>query len=328
MTPTLFESPTYGTCIYCGGETDLVVLPSGTMAKDVDLGVCDVCSYGLAHFWRASRGERDVTQSPRLVKTYLLVPALPKGRAPEDVSAYRFLVDEDGGLPWLHYVRDPQAAVGFLEREHGVATWAATTRLCYLGYDARADFSEVRLAWAWGRATEHGRKDAGSFKLKSFAELISPSTPDAGFYLAVKQAFEQLLAQRELSPESVRVCVQLREPAMRYVAYQNYDSGLAPCAGREDEDESMVELCHAAMTSEELAVAGVLEAAARGADEGKGDGEGASVSPVVRRGAAAAVAEQEGEGEGEDDAEEEPVSEDRAREGFARPPKSLTGGKP
>jgi hypothetical protein len=321
VTSTLFDNPVPGTCLYCGGESDPVVLPSGTLAKDLRLGVCDVCSYGLAHFWKTSRGERSVAQSPRAVKTYLLVPMLPKGRAPEDISAYKFLVAEDGGLPWLHYVRDLQAQVSFLDREHGIATWAETTRSCYLGYDAHSDFCEVRLAWAWGRTMEDENARAKIIGFKSFEELyLSAFTPDAGFYLAVKQAFEALLAQRELSPERVRVCVRLREPAMRYITYQNYDSGLAPGVGHEDEDEAMVELCHAAMTSEELAVLALLEDGARQA--GELSPSSASDAPEVR---SKKVSEPATEDEVEDEGDDSAASGDSSevvREGFARPARS------
>lgn len=327
MTTTLFSSLVPGTCLYCGADPSDVVLPEGTLpegtlAKTLALGVCDPCSYGLAHHWARTRGERPGLRAPRVVKTYLLVPFLPKGREPEDLSGYKFLVGEDGGLPWLHYVRDAEAAVSFLDREHGVRTWASMFRSVYHGYDGHGDFSEVLLDWSWGRSLLESSRGDRSLVFRTFAELLEGGLLDACFHLGVKEAFEGLLARRELSPSTMRLCVVLREPAMRYLTYQNYDSGRDPGEGHEDEDKDMVELCRSAMTSEELAVLALLEDCARSKAEERRDLKPEDVAPRVRdpkiRSRAVPADDDAGDEEDGEGGDEE-AADEVIPEGFARP---------
>jgi hypothetical protein len=317
MIHTLFNTPSPGTCLYCGGEQDLVIAPAGTVAKTLELGVCDTCSYALLHAWRRARGEVASAATPALIRTYVLVPRLQRGRAEEDLSAYDFLVDDEGGLPRFYFNKDPRAVISSLACEHGVATWLPTVRSCYQGYDSRGDFSEVLLAWSWGKHLA-----AKSRKFATFADLLRAPGADAGFHLGVKQAFEGLLVRRELAPEANRVSVVMREPAMRYMLYQNYDSGRNPGEGHEDEDKDMVELCRAALSSDELAVLALLEDEARRAAEasaGAGD-----VAPRVRkRPVQVEEAGEEGDGGAEQGA---PIFEE-VPEGYARPRRRLLGSE-
>jgi hypothetical protein len=326
MIATLFSNPASGTCLYCGGDRDDVITPAGNIAKLLELGVCDTCSYTLLHAWRRARGEIAAAVTPALIRTYVLLPRLQKGRAEEDLSAYDFLVDAEGGLPKFYFSRDPREVISSLSREHGVVTWLETLRPCYQGYDSRGDFSEVLLAWAWGKIPE-----AKLRKFGTFGDLLKMPGPDAGFYLGVKQAFEGLLAKRELAPETNKVCVVLREPAMRYFNYQNYASGRDPGEGHEDEDKAMIDLCHAAMSSDELAVLSLLEDAARRAAEAASAVGKLDVSPRVRPRSTGVVNEDgEGgdEGDGGEDGEEQEPAEGDVPEGFARPPRRLSGGEP
>jgi len=317
MIESLFKEPAPGTCLYCGSERDDVVTPAGNIAEHLKLGVCDPCSYTLLHAWRRSRGEVACATTPQLVHTYVLVPTFAKGRAEEDLSAYSFLVNEEGGLPRFYFNKDPREVVAGLAREQGIATWAETTRFCYQGYDSRGDFSEVLLFWSWGKIPA----SPGGRGFSTFETLLKTPGPDAGFYLGIMRAFEGLLARREIAPETNKVCVVLREPAMRYMRYQNYDSGRDPGEGHEDEDVAMVELCRAAMSSEELAVLALLEGFARRAAEAR---VGVAVAPRVR----SRVAESEGDAEGDgklDDEQEE--AEGDVPEGFARSRRRLSGGE-
>ena len=183
--------------------------------KALKLGVCDVCSYALRHFWQRAQGERIAAVSPRLVRTYALVPRLPEGRLPEDVSAYEFLVDSQGALPYLEFGKSSDDLVSLLAERYGVRAWAETLRSCYLGYAGSADFSEVLMPWAWGKVVGGGQIRACRFA--SFAALLADPTPDAGFYLGVKAAFEALLWKREVGPGEGAPHTYLREPAMRYL---------------------------------------------------------------------------------------------------------------
>ena len=303
MRDDLFCRPAKGTCVFCLSEDERVVSPSLHRKSDPpglvrEPGVCDSCSYTLARFWRRARGERVEAVTPRVIRTYALVPRLKKGRAEEDLSGYDFLVDEDGRLPSLDgSAVDRDRLAGWLADAHGVVTWPATTRPCYLGYDASADMSEVVLVWAWGKIPlERGQRFA------SLDDLLAEATPEAGFYLGVKQAFEAMLARRELSPGDFHTCLVLRQPAVRYLATRGY----CPGGGEDvDDDADMLEIYRAAMSADELEVARLLAAAAAraGAEE-----EPARAAPVKREEEVGAVEEEE------------------VAEGYARPVRPPGGG--
>ena len=253
----LFFPASAGTCLFCGERVE-VVRPTSSLAlagvRDAgvcDAGVCDVCSYALRHAWQREQGERIAALSPRLARTYVLLPRLREGRLAEDVSAYEFLASPEGGLPYAELARSPRDLVLHLARHYGVATWAETMRSCYLGYSGSSDFSEVVLPWAWG-------KQVGFGKLRGFVDfqtLLARPTPDAGFYLGVKAAFEAILWRREVGPEEGAPYTYMREPAVRYLAHQlKTSSGEAP-----EDDASMIEVFHGAMSQGELDVVSYLE---------------------------------------------------------------------
>jgi hypothetical protein len=185
-----------------------------------------------------------------LVRTYALVPKLRPGRSEADISGYEFLVDEQGRLPYAEWVKKDEELCAWLGT-FGLVTWSETVRPCYLGYAGSADFAEVKLVWAWGKRIQDGK----GVKFASFAELLAAPTPDAGFYLGAKAAFEGLLWRREVAPEANKLCVFLREPAMRYLRSLEAEEGAAA------DDEAMVEVCHSAMNEDELEVVELLEQA-------------------------------------------------------------------
>ena len=255
---TSFSTPVLGICLYC--ERSRLVIPLAEGGS----GICDVCSYALRGAWQEAQGERLLVTSPRLVKTYLLVPRLKKERSLLDVSSYEILLDERGGLPSLDYARADSDLAAWLRSSHQVVTWEGdTTRRCYLGYDGRADFSEVILVWAWGKVPRRGGRRRQSFG--TFADLFHEPSADAGFYLGVKAAFESLLWRVEAT-EGNRLCVVLREAAMHYLgcklpgALGDGDDG---DDDGDEEDPSMVEVYHAAASPEELGVVSLLQGAAR-----------------------------------------------------------------
>jgi hypothetical protein len=241
--------PTRGTCVFCGETERIISWPT----SDGGLGVCDLCTYALRHAWQKLRGELPRATTPSLVRTYALVPRLRAGRSEEDVSGYEFAVLENGDLPYAEWLKTDDALCSWLGRLN-IQAWPETLRPCYLGYAGSADFSEVKLVWAWGKSLGSlVVSQLSSYKFTSFAELLALPTPDAGFYLGVKAAFESLLWRREVAPEGNELCVFLREPAMRYLRSLDGVSG--------EDDEAMVDVCHRAMSAEELEVAEILEEA-------------------------------------------------------------------
>ena len=240
-----------GTCVFCR-EADRII---SWLTSDGALGVCDVCSYALRHAWQKQRGEALGASTPALVRTYVLVPRLKAGRAEEDISAYEFLVLEDGGLPYVEWSKRDEDLCLYFARKFKIMTWPETVRPCYLGYAGSTDFSVVKLAWAWGKMPlGQGARPSGQ-RFAGFAELLALSTPDVGFHLGIKAAFESLLWRREVAPEGNKLCVFMREPAVRYLL------SLDIAAGSEPDDEAMVEVCHQAMSADELEVAEILEKA-------------------------------------------------------------------
>jgi hypothetical protein len=213
------------------------------MSSPAEIGVCDPCAYVLGHAWRRELGQLVRATSPRVARTYVLVPRLPAGRSETDIASYEFLTTSDGGLPHASFTKS-SILRSWLQDAFGCVTWEPVFRQCYLGYAASGDFSEVVLAGAWGK--EPGSKTWRSFA--TFGELLGKPTPDAGFYLGVKAAFEGLLWRREVQPEGNALCTFMREPAMRYLAAQ--------LAGeRSEEDPAMVEMFRTMMTADELEVA-------------------------------------------------------------------------
>jgi hypothetical protein len=197
-------------------------------------------------------------------------------------------------------------------KKYGVQTWDETTRPCYLGYDGAAELSEARLAWAWGRdlvalGEEYDGElvSKGGQKFASFSDLLSKTTVAAGFYLGIKQAFEGLLARRELDPDNYKLCTVLREGAMRYLRAQHYclvgsvAEAALEASPREAPEHDVVEFYHSSLSSEELHVVSVLAAAEEAWRESQ------------RKPAAPAATQSTGG--------EETGSEKEIREGFARP---------
>ena len=90
---TSFSTPASGTCVYCR-RSRLVIQP-----VEGEAGVCDVCSYALRGAWQEAQGERLLATSPRLVKTYVLVPRLKKDRSFLDVSSYEIPPRRAGPAP-------------------------------------------------------------------------------------------------------------------------------------------------------------------------------------------------------------------------------------
>src|ERR1700690_3276971 len=279
-----------GTCCFCGND-DMVIYGAGGQERRVrepvgvcdsllaiaapsspavlglgePVGFCDVCSYALRHAWQKAQGERIVAVSPPLVRTYVLVPRLKKNREPSDITGYDFLVGMDDRIPFFDHVK-PGELLARLSKGYGVATWEETTRKCYLGYDGRADFSEVVLAWSWGKEIRSPHKNTFS----DFEHLLAVPSADAGFYLGVKAAFEALLWRAEVEGDDgpltlgpLTLCVPLRESAMRYLAAQRgSETRGSETRGETGDDEeadySMVEIYRSAMSPEEIRVVGLI----------------------------------------------------------------------
>ena len=252
MWKDLFSPARQGTCLCCQ-QTTPIITPSAS-----EVGVCDVCSYALRHAWQRAQGERIAALVPKVVRTYVLIPRLPRGRVETDLSAYEFLTDLEGNLPYLEWaVKEGSRTVPeWLETAFGITTWQATLRSCYLGYSGSADFAEVILAWAWGKSLVSRRSAQDRFRFAKFTELLGAPTPDAGFYLGAKVAFEALLWRLEMQPEANKLCVVMRELAMNYLRTQN----LVPCSISSDDEDlaSMSDAFRASMTSDELTVAAFL----------------------------------------------------------------------
>ena len=114
---TSFSTPASGTCVYCR-RSRLVIQP-----VEGEAGVCDVCSYALRGAWQEAQGERLLATSPRLVKTYVLVPRLKKDRSFLDVSSYEILLDGRGQLPSVDYARSGGDLQSWLRSIYQVVTW-------------------------------------------------------------------------------------------------------------------------------------------------------------------------------------------------------------
>lgn len=184
-------------------------------------------------------------------RSYVLVPRLKKGREELDVSSYEFFVTPAGDLPSLAYARDGRVLAASLA-SRGLATWPETLRRCYVGYDGAGDFCDVQLAWAWGQVP--GERSVPR-SWRTFEELLAETGPRAGFLLGVKVAFEAILWRREVRPDEERVCVVMREPAMRFVRYLLSDNPESL-----GEDEAMLDLCRDSMSPDEREVMALCEA--------------------------------------------------------------------
>ena len=233
-----------GFCIYCGDSTRVMAPNSRPfLSVPAETGVCDLCAYTLGHAWRRELGQLVRATSPRVTRTYFLVPRLSTGKGVTDLASYQFVVAPDDNLPYVDFPSLPKQAAWLKERL-GLVTWEPLFRSCYLGYAASGDFSEVVLARAWGKVP-------GTFikaRFATFGELLEKPTPDAGFYLGVKAAFEGMLWRLEQASEEDALCTVMREPAMRYLKAQLTDQ-----LG-DEEDLAMVEMFRTMMTANEIEV--------------------------------------------------------------------------
>jgi hypothetical protein len=256
-----FRVEKHGSCLYCGHEDTVVVVAPPVEYKATGpsfMGVCDLCSYALRHVWKRELGEIVAATSPRTVGTRVLIPRLSEGKSELDVSAYELAVlpaSDHGDDRWMlpHIEFQPiSRVVEKLAASVGIVTWESTLREVYLGYSGTGDYTNVLIAWAWGQLPGLKRKGV---EWKTFAELLSKPTQEAGFYLGVKAAFETLLWRREVSEEggelgmSCPVSVVLGEGAVR-------------CLG-EGEDPKMVELFRASLTPSEAEVVRLVMEARR-----------------------------------------------------------------
>lgn len=305
----LFSPPHKGPCLCCH-ETIAVIGPA-----DGEQGFCDVCSHALRHAWQRAQGERIAALSPHLVRSYVLIPRLPKGRVETDLSAYEFAVDLDGNLPYFEWTKKsgPRSVPAWLESTFGLTTWQETLRACYLGYSGSADFSEVLLAWAWGKSPSLRRSAPERHKFASFATLLGVPTPDAGFYLGIKVAFEALLWRLEMQPEANKLCVAMRELAMNYLRAKKLLPGVQDEADAGDDEDlaSMVDAFRASMTTDELTVAAFLTKSAEEAREARERSLRPKPEPYSPE---ISTLDADGEEQAEDDGAEIP-------EGFARSPR-------
>lgn len=256
-----FRVEKHGSCLYCGHDDTVVVVAPSVETKAAGtsiMGVCDLCSYALRHVWKRELGEIVSSTSPRTVGTRVLIPRLPEGKSELDVSAYELAVlpakdlgDDRWSLPHIEF-QPISRVVEKLAASVGIVTWESTLREVYLGYSGTGDYTNVLIAWAWGQVPGLKRKGV---EWKTFAELLAKPTPEAGFYLGVKAAFETLLWRREVSEEggelgmSCPVSVVLGEGAVR-------------CLG-EGEDLKMVELFRASLTPSEAEVVRLVMEARR-----------------------------------------------------------------
>ena len=266
---SVFSAAVKGTCLYCHApETIIRAADCESLPAEGLLGVCDVCSFALSHAWNRAMGRVSVATTPRFARTYVLVPRLPEGRPVEDISSYQCLAAPDGFLPWFDHGADARMVPELLEREYGCKTWVETLRRCYLGFASGGDFSEVLVAWAWGKSL--GVKDV-SRSWKTFADLLAIPTPDAGFHLGICAGFESLLWRREVQPEGNELCVYMPPRAMKYLRHQDLlEERAATVAGDEpgkdeddEDDKATIEFYKSSMTSSELLVVSLLEEARR-----------------------------------------------------------------
>jgi hypothetical protein len=304
-----------GRCVCCG---DMTKVCNATTSPDIcsgpPLGVCDLCAYALGHAWRRELGQLVRATTPKIARTYVLVSRLPKGRSETDIASYELLVDAEGGLPKSSFLK-PGKLCTWLREAFGCETWESFLRPCYLGYAASGDFSEVLFARAWGKIPGTLAKA----RFATFGELLSKPTPDAGFHLGVKAAFENLLWRKEVAPEEGALCTVMREPAMRYL--------FAQCKGQhgDEEDLAMVEMYRTMMTADELEVARLaLEGPrASGLDnvnvESEGRQENAKPDVKVDDDGGEAATDEPGFFEGG----ELSAAAGDIPEGFARPPRSM-----
>jgi len=305
----LFSQVRNGTCLYCQ-EPLPIIGPLRALPPHIDSGVCDVCSYALRHSWQRTQGERIAALCPRVVRSYVLIPRIAKGRVETDLSAYEFLTDLEGKLPYAEWTSKEGSVAAWLETAFGVTTWPTTLKTVYLGYSGSADFSEVVLAWAWGKSLSSRRSSQERHKFASFNSLLSIPTPDAGFHLGIKTAFEALLWRLEMQPEGNKLCVVMRELAMNYLRSKK----LVPTDGLTDDEDlaSMSDAFRASMTTDELTVAALLTKTAEEAREAE---VRLSSPPPVSY----AMEEPSEDDSGEELSEGETAEAPEVEEGFARP---------
>jgi hypothetical protein len=264
---SVFSVATKGTCLYCHRAETIIHAMDLSLPGTEPLGVCDVCAFALGHAWNRATGRHVVATTPRFSRTYVLVPKLPEGRPVEDISSYQFLTAPDGFLPWFEYGVDSSLLPELLEREYGCKTWSETLKRCYLGFASGGDFSEVMVAWAWGRSLFV--KDVAR-SWKTFAELLATPTPESGFHLGVAAGFETLLWRKEVQPEGNELCVYLPARTMKYLRHfeRQTDVEKTDKEDLDDEDDSAtLDFYKSSMSPAELSVVALLENARRKREE-------------------------------------------------------------
>ena len=235
-----------GRCLGCGEAGQKVVVSREPIVAT--LGVCDLCSYAIRHAWKRELGEVVAATSPKTVATYILLARLPEGRSELDVSAYEFLVrsaplygQDRVVLPSCEFMPFGRLSK-HMEGAWGVMVWEPVMREIYLGYSGTGEFSSVVLAGAWGAVP--GQKIIG--ERKTYAELLSQPTPDAGFHLGVKSAFESLLWSKETAGEDAALDYRTSASIM-------LGEGAVRCLG-ENEDLKMIEAFKSMLTPAEAEV--------------------------------------------------------------------------
>ena len=278
--------------MFCSSPVNRIVRPGETLddaekpQPSPPMGVCDVCSFALGHAWNRAMGRHVVATTPRFARTYVLVPRLPDKRPAVDISSYQFLVTADGSLPWFESGARWDMLPALLEREYGCKTWTETMRRCYLGFASGGDFSEVVLAWAWGRSLVV--KD-GTRSWKTFAELLATPSPEAGFHLGIMSGFESLMWRKEAQSDSGELCISLPTRTMKYIWHYEKQELKSledtEAEGGEDQDDNddeddaaTLDFYRSSMSPAELTVVSLLDEARKQREEEAQEAEDAKTS--------------------------------------------------
>lgn len=280
-----FSDVVKGTCIFCRAQEPIIRATWSDSAPHSEPGVCDVCAFALGHVWNKAMGRLMPATTPRFARTYVLVPKLIDKRPAVDISSYQFLVNPDGSLPWFERGTGLGMVPELLEREYGCKTWLETMKRCYLGFASGGEFSEVVVAWAWGRSLDV--KDVQR-SWKTFAELLAMPSPEAGFHLGIMSGFESLLWRKEVQPDAGELCVYLPTRTMKYLRYYEQQEAKSleateaeSCEGDQDDeddddDPATLDFYKSSMSPAELAVVSLLEEARKQREEESSKVEDAS----------------------------------------------------
>jgi hypothetical protein len=287
---SVFSDVVKGTCLFCQKAESIIRAIWADGVNTCDYGVCDVCAFALEHAWNRAMGRQVIATTPRFARSYVLVPRLMDKRPAVDISSYQFLVTTEGSLPWVEHDGSWDAIPDFVERWFGCKTWLETLKRCYLGFASGGDFSEVVVAWAWGRSLDV-KESRQPRTWKTFAELLAVPSPDAGLHLGISSGFESLLWRKEVQPEDNELCVYLPPRTMKYLRYHELmeervtgkasteneaseegEQDTKQPGGREQEieddaeaedDLATIEFYKSAMSPAELAVVKILDDARR-----------------------------------------------------------------